>query len=146
MIVALAVVLGIVAANTGGGSSDQYVTDLQTALTELPSDMANGTKLGSDSAPLKLTEYEDFQCPFCLKYSASQEPTLVNEYVKTGKMQITYENLPDPRKRRVRQGGDRRAVRRRPGRRQVLEVPQPALHRRSEGWAGGRGEDRRGPL
>ena len=95
IIVVMAVILVIVAEKTGGGSSSNDLTaSLQQALTDLPSDLANGTKLGKDDAPLKLTEFEDFQCPFCLKYTATQEPTLINEYVKTGKMQITYENFP----------------------------------------------------
>jgi protein-disulfide isomerase len=95
VIVALAVVLGVVASRSGGGgTTDQYTAALQTAATALPADLANGAKLGKDDAPLKLTEFEDFQCPFCLKYTATQEPTLISEYVKTGKLQIIYLNLP----------------------------------------------------
>lgn len=95
VIVVLAVILVLVASNSGGGgTTDELTKDLQTAATDLPSDLANGVKLGKDDAPIKLTEFEDFQCPFCLKYTASQEPTLVNEFVKTGKVQITYQNLP----------------------------------------------------
>jgi protein-disulfide isomerase len=96
IIVGLAIVLAIVVAKQGGGNStsDQYAKDLQTAAAEFPFDKANGVKVGDDNAPLKLTEFEDFQCPFCLKYTSTQEPTLIKEYVQTGKMQITYQNLP----------------------------------------------------
>ena len=95
VIVGLAIVLGIVVSKGGSNStSNQEATDLQTAAADFPYDKADGLKLGDDNAPLKLTEFEDFQCPFCLKYTSTQEPTLIKEYVETGKMQITYQNLP----------------------------------------------------
>jgi protein-disulfide isomerase len=94
VVVALAVVLGVMATRGSSGESSAYVTALEKAAKDLPLDKANGVKLGDDSAPIKLTQFEDFQCPFCLKYTATQEPALVEEYVKTGKMQIIYAQLP----------------------------------------------------
>lgn len=103
LIIVLAVILGIVVA-TGGSSNADLVQDLEKAANDLPLDLANGNKLGRDDAPIKLAEYEDFQCPFCLRYSATQEPTLINEYVKTGKVQIIYKNLPALGNESVRAG------------------------------------------
>lgn len=80
----------------GGGSSSN--SDLVTALekhnTEFPTELAKGNKVGKDDAPVKITAYEDFQCPFCLKYTATQEGDVINELVKTGKVQLEYRNLP----------------------------------------------------
>lgn len=70
------------------------VTAMQAATAALPLQMAQGSKLGNDNAPLKLVEFEDFQCPYCLRYSITQEPALISEYVKTGKLQIIYQSLP----------------------------------------------------
>ena len=70
------------------------VTAMQAATADLPLRMAQGNKLGNDNAPIKLIEFEDFQCPYCLRYSITQEPTLISEYVKTGQLQITYQTLP----------------------------------------------------
>jgi protein-disulfide isomerase len=86
----------IVYAQVGGGSSsnDTIVSDLEQASKDLPLNLANGAKLGKDDAPIKLTTFIDFQCPFCLKFTATQEPTLINEYVKTGKMQIIVQPYP----------------------------------------------------
>jgi protein-disulfide isomerase len=78
----------------GGESSSSYVKILETAGEELPLELARENRLGQDSAPIKLTMFEDFQCPFCLRYTAEDEPMIVEEYVKTGKVQLIYEHLP----------------------------------------------------
>jgi protein-disulfide isomerase len=92
LIVVMAVVLAIVVARTGGGN-DELVSNLEKAQANLPLDLAKGTKLGKDDAPVKLTVYEDFQCPFCLEYTAGQEGGLIEEFVKTGQMQMEFKNL-----------------------------------------------------
>ncbi len=94
IVVAMVAVIAIVKVSGGGGSDAALVTKLQQARADLPLDLAKGTSIGKDDAPLKLVSYEDFQCPFCLKYTAEQEPELINQFVKTGKLQITYKNLP----------------------------------------------------
>jgi protein-disulfide isomerase len=94
VVVALAAVLVIMMSRASGGESSAYVVALEKAAKDLPLEKANGSKLGDDSAPIKLTQFEDYQCPYCLKYTSTQEPLLVEEYVKTGKMQIIYNHLP----------------------------------------------------
>ena len=74
--------------------SEGLAADIEQATADLPLEMANGTKLGSDDAPVKIVSYEDFQCPFCLEYTAEQEPAIVAELVKTGKVQLEYRHLP----------------------------------------------------
>ncbi|MEX0782858.1 MAG: thioredoxin domain-containing protein [Dehalococcoidia bacterium] len=76
------------------GEDDQLVQNLEEAGAALPLDMMDGNTIGSDDAPVKITEYEDTQCPFCLRYTANVEPDLIEEFVKTGKVQITYKHLP----------------------------------------------------
>ncbi len=92
LIVGLAVVLGILLANQDSGDGG-LADKIATGKAEFPYDMANGTKVGKDDAPLKLVQFEDFQCPFCLGYTGEDEPTLINEYVKTGKLQIEFRHL-----------------------------------------------------
>ncbi|MXY88301.1 MAG: thioredoxin domain-containing protein [Dehalococcoidia bacterium] len=93
--VLLALVIVLALRNSGGdGDDDVTLSIIDQALADLPTEMQNGNKLGSDDAPVKLIQYEDFQCPACLNYTLNIEPFLVEEYVKPGLMQIEFRHLP----------------------------------------------------
>lgn len=49
--------------------------------------------LGDPKAPVTLIEYGDYQCPFCAKFFNETEPTLRDQYVKTGKLKMVFRNL-----------------------------------------------------
>ena len=92
VIVVLAIILSFFFAKGSSGDA-AFVTKLEQAQKALPKDLQNGTKLGKDDAPVKLVSYEDFQCPFCLQYTANQEGELIEKYVKTGEVQLEFRNL-----------------------------------------------------
>ncbi|GIW18049.1 MAG: hypothetical protein KatS3mg064_1206 [Tepidiforma sp.] len=94
VIVILGGILIAVVATSGGGSSDDIAQRLRDHAANIPTDLANGMKLGKDDAPVKLTVYADFQCPFCLKFTGEQEIDIIDEFVKTGRVQLEYQNLP----------------------------------------------------
>lgn len=50
----------------------------------------NSLTLGNADAPVKVVEFADFQCPACKNYWLSLEPTIIEEYVATGKVQYIY--------------------------------------------------------
>jgi protein-disulfide isomerase len=52
-----------------------------------------GAALGSPDAPVTLVEYADLQCPYCATWAAQTMPTLVDEYVRTGKLRIVFRGL-----------------------------------------------------
>ena len=93
LIIALAAVLVFLAVSRNSGTSN-VGSGLFALEANFPYDLAKGTTVGKADAPLKLVEFEDFQCPFCLRHTGNIEPKLVDEYVRTGKMSITYKNLP----------------------------------------------------
>jgi protein-disulfide isomerase len=49
--------------------------------------------LGVPTAPLTVTEFVDLQCPVCATASRQTLPTLVNEYVRTGKVRLEARTL-----------------------------------------------------
>jgi len=75
-----------------GGDDEGLAEDIRAV--EIPRDMVDGKVMGSDDAPVKLTFFEDFQCPFCLLFTAEDEPTIIDEYVKDGRVQIQYAHFP----------------------------------------------------
>ena len=52
-----------------------------------------GNTLGSANAPVQLVEYADLQCPYCAVAARSVLPTLIREYVRTGRVQLVFRGL-----------------------------------------------------
>jgi protein-disulfide isomerase len=53
----------------------------------------HGAALGSANAPVTLVEYADLQCPYCAQWARHALPTLVEDYVKPGKLRIVFRGL-----------------------------------------------------
>ena len=63
------------------------------AALSYPQDLANGDSIGKAEAPVTLTLYEDFQCPFCLQFTLAYEEMLIDDYVKTGKVLLEFRHF-----------------------------------------------------
>jgi protein-disulfide isomerase len=63
-------------------------TDVRRLFKGIPE---QGLVLGSPSAPAQLTEFIDLQCPVCQAFETQQLPTLVQKYVRPGKLSIKME-------------------------------------------------------
>jgi protein-disulfide isomerase len=50
-----------------------------------------GQALGRAGAPVTLVEFADLKCPICREFSAQALPTLVQRYVRTGRLRIVFE-------------------------------------------------------
>ena len=49
---------------------------------------------GDSSAPVWVVEISDFQCPFCRQWHDETYPSLLREYVATGRVRMAYVNYP----------------------------------------------------
>lgn len=49
---------------------------------------------GSPDAPVEITEFADYQCPFCQTFATLQMPTLDERLVKTGRVRWRYRDFP----------------------------------------------------
>jgi protein-disulfide isomerase len=50
----------------------------------------NSRVCGQDSAPVKIVELSDYQCPFCKRFVDGTEPGVEREYVQTGLVQLEF--------------------------------------------------------
>lgn len=53
-----------------------------------------GYVLGSPSAPVEITEFADYQCPFCQTFATIQMPTIIERLIKTGRLRLRYRDFP----------------------------------------------------
>jgi protein-disulfide isomerase len=88
----LAVVLILVAGNkkTAAPATTTTATAPLRSLAGIPQ---QGTTLGKASAPATMIVYEDPQCPYCRSWNASTLPTVVDQYVRTGKLKLEYRGV-----------------------------------------------------
>ena len=53
-----------------------------------------GYVLGSDSAPIEVDEYADFQCPFCRTFYLVTMPDVTERLIRTGKIRWRFKDRP----------------------------------------------------
>ena len=65
-------------------------------VTILASDTAGfrGYIKGSADAPVEITEYADYQCPFCQTFATLQMPTIEQRLIETGRLRWRYRDFP----------------------------------------------------
>lgn len=49
---------------------------------------------GSADAPVEITEFADYQCPFCQTFATLQMPTIEERLIKTGRVRWRYRDFP----------------------------------------------------
>jgi protein-disulfide isomerase len=54
---------------------------------------ASDNSMGATDAPLVVTEFSDFQCPFCERFHQDTEPLLRQYYIDTGKVRFVYRSM-----------------------------------------------------
>jgi protein-disulfide isomerase len=49
---------------------------------------------GDPNAPITIIEFSDFQCPFCARFHVETLPSLLEEYIDVGKVNLVYRDFP----------------------------------------------------
>jgi protein-disulfide isomerase len=88
---AVTIVLVVVFAGGGSGSSSASGTTLPDAnviAQQFAGIPQQGNVLGRATAPATMIEYIDLQCPVCRTFETEVFPTIVDQYVRTGKLKV----------------------------------------------------------
>ena len=76
---------------------------LKPATVSIPANVAiqasdtagfQGYVLGSPDAPVEITEFADYQCPFCQTFATIQMPAVQERLIKTGRLRLRYRDFP----------------------------------------------------
>lgn len=58
-----------------------------------PTDEVDGYSMGDPDAPVVIEVWEDFQCPYCQRFTYEVEPSLVEQFVQSGDVRLVFRNL-----------------------------------------------------
>jgi protein-disulfide isomerase len=81
----VAVLAAVVLAGGPGSDGGTKTTSDTSALKGIPQ---SGLALGSPKAPVTIVEFADLQCPFCAEYHRNVFPSILDRYVRTGKVRL----------------------------------------------------------
>jgi protein-disulfide isomerase len=91
VLIAVAVVLAIVLTRGSSNSSSSTPTplpDSSSAVAMMHGIPQSGNFLGKPTAPVKMLEYIDLQCSSCRIFETQTMPTILEKYVRTGKLRV----------------------------------------------------------
>ena len=100
---AVVVVIAIVVSSSGGGGAKNRPAAAQKSNGPVPGQRESaamldgipqsGIYLGKPTAPVRLVEFADLQCPYCAQWSAVAFDDIVEDYVRPGKVRLVFGGL-----------------------------------------------------
>ncbi len=92
--IAIAAAVALVAFALLFRTSDDAPEPISAPVVDLTGIPQSGSELGTPGAKVTLIEYADAQCPGCRYYTVSVFPTIVNEYIRPGKVKTEFRGFP----------------------------------------------------
>jgi protein-disulfide isomerase len=99
IVIVAAIVIAIVIA-TGSGGTKKVVSGTKAANETVAAVNAlvggipqKGNTLGNPTAPVTMQYFGDLECPICRDFTLGALPTLIQKWVRTGKLKIEYHSL-----------------------------------------------------
>jgi len=74
---------------------DRYMQNIIASQQSSLVNLENGSPpLGSESAPITIVEFGDYQCEACYAWFHNTRDTLIDNYIETGKAKLVFVDLP----------------------------------------------------
>ena len=86
LVLAAVIINNVFFAEDKNTTSENNNNNLNTDTTELI--------IGNPNAKITLTEYSDFECPFCKRFYNDAYKQIKAEYIDTGKVKIVFKHFP----------------------------------------------------
>src|SRR5918999_1086287 len=91
LLLAAACVLGLALPAVAQSNDDE-----DDGIVEVLEAAALARARGSEGAPVVVFEIADFQCPYCASFAEDVFPRIDSAYIRSGRVQWVYVNLPLP--------------------------------------------------
>jgi len=91
LVLIILLVLGIGTLSFLASRRSGAVSQVDTTLAPIPN---SGHAMGSDSAPVEVVEFADFECPACGSFATLTEPDVRDRLVKTGLIRYRFMDFP----------------------------------------------------
>lgn len=79
-----------VAQTQAKGAEQSTAAEVTSLLAGIPQ---RGSALGDPKAPVTVEFFGDLQCPYCRLFTLQRLPTLIQSYVRAGKLKVEYRSL-----------------------------------------------------
>ena len=74
---------------------DRYIENIIASQQSSLVNLENGSPpLGSESAPITIVKFGDYQCEACYHWFHNTRSTLIDNYIETGKAKLVFMDLP----------------------------------------------------
>jgi len=78
------------ASGAPAGRAPTPASEVTALLAHIPQ---KGNALGNPRAPVTLQYFGDLQCPYCKRFTLGALTTLIDDYVRQGKLEVEYRSL-----------------------------------------------------
>ena len=91
IVLAVVLIVGITALSYMATRPTQTVTQIDSTIAPVPN---QGHVIGSDSAPVEVVEFADFECPACGSFATLTEPDVRSRLVNSGIVRFRFMDFP----------------------------------------------------